>query len=125
MKIKQYADLRNKYTLPKEMLCSGNVRESKYGHVLAVGFNTKRYVYSEIGYICDESAPDVLHACACAMMELVFEMPLIKTVLLKPEMICEKICGNEEPSEELLYYSNMVLCGLNEAFKGYLSLMGK
>lgn len=122
MKIKEYAKLKDKYTLPEEMISAGNVKESQSGHVLAVGFNTKRYVYSEIGYVCDKEAPEVMHACVCALMEQVFEMPLIKTVLLKPEMIYEKICESEQPSEEVVYYSNMALCALNEAFKGYLTL---
>lgn len=121
VKIQEYASLRNKYVLPEQVESAGNVKDNKTGHVLAIGFRSKRYVYSEIGYICDEAAPDVFHACVCALMELVFEMPLIKTVLLTPDMVYSKICGEEPVTEEVTHYSNMALCALNEAFKGYLS----
>lgn len=120
MKIKKYAGMKELFALPDQMECAGNVVDKKSGHVLAVGINTKRKLYAELGYICDTEAPDALHACACAMIELVIGMPVIKTVLLTPDQIYGPICEGETPTEELIYYSNMVLCALNQAFQGYL-----
>ena len=122
MKIQEYAALRDNYKLPAQMEGAGNVLDKESGHVLAIGFNTHRDVYKELGYICDPDAPEVFHACVCAVLETVYQMPLVKTVLLTPEMAYEKICGNEKPTEEIERYTYMALCALNEGLRGYVNM---
>lgn len=106
--------------MPNMVDSIGSVVDTKTKNELAIGVHIHRDVYSGAGYICNEDAPEILHACVCALLEQIHEMPIIKTVLLKPEMIYEAIGDENEITEEIVRYSNMTLCALHEAFKGYL-----
>ena len=122
MRIQEYLKKREKYmSLPDNMDSMGTVADSQTKNELIIGVSIHRDVYSKTGYICNEDAPDELHACVCSLLEQIHEMAIIKTVLLKPEMIYEPICDGEEPTESLVRYSHMVLCALNEVFKGILA----
>ena len=120
MELERYAALREKYPLPAQMESEGHAVDKKTGHVLAVGIKTHRRLYWEAGYTCDVGAPMELHACACALMELIQGMAVIKTILLTPEMVYRPVCKGDKPTKELIYFSQMALCALNQAFQGYL-----
>lgn len=120
MKLKDYLNIKDQYSMPENIDSVGRVVDERRKNELLIGIHIHREVYSETGYICNENAPELLHACVCVLLKHIHEMPIIKTVLLKPEMIYEKICDKDEITEEIVHYSNMAMYALNEALKGYL-----
>ena len=70
-------------------------------------------------YLTD--APAELHACACAcaLLELIQDLPVIKTVLLKPEDICAKL--TDAPPEKLLRLSTLCLAALRQTLSACLT----
>lgn len=84
MKIEEYAAMRDKYPMPADAAGIGTASDPETGDVIAIGVVTRRRTYNKTGYICQKDAPAELHACACALLELVQDMPVIKTALLRP-----------------------------------------
>lgn len=125
MKIREYLDRKEQYPMLSKSDCIGRVVDIEKGLELVIGVQITRDVYSKMGYLCNEDAPELLHVCVCAMFEQIFEMPIIKTILLKPEMICQSFCEENEVSEEVKRYSVMALYALREAFKGHLKERNK
>ena len=124
MKIKDYADKKDIYTIKSNLDYDGigSVADPETNNELVIAFKIHRDVFSKTAYLCNEDAPELLHACVCSMFELIYEMPIIQTVLLTPSMIWEKLCEPEDNvTEEIRRFSTMALCGLREAFTGYLS----
>lgn len=76
--------MRDKYPMPADAAGIGTASDPETGDVIAIGVVTRRRTYNKTGYICQKDAPAELHACACALLELVQDMPVIKTVLLRP-----------------------------------------
>lgn len=120
MKIKEYADKKDLYPMLKDFDSVGNVVDPQEKNELLIGVKIGRDVYSKMGYYCNEDAPKLLHACVCALFEIIYEMPIIKTVLLTPDNITELLCEKEEVTEEMRRYAAMALYGLREAFAGHL-----
>ena len=125
MRVESYYDKREQYPMMKDFDSVGNVIDKEKNNELLVAVKIHREVYSELGYHCNEEAPQLLHACVCAMFELVFEMPIIKTVLLTLDMILELLCEKEEVTEDMRRYAAMSLYALKEAFAGYLAERNK
>ena len=98
MKVEEYAAMRDKYPMPADAAGFGTASDPETGDVIAIGVVTRRRTYNKTGYICQKDAPAELHACACALLELVQDMPVIKTVLLRPEDVCARLCGDETPA---------------------------
>lgn len=119
-KIEYYAQKKEMYPLPETMHSAGTIKDPETGYVLAVGFVEYRDTYHKCGYMCAGNVPKELNACVCALFELVQDMPIIKTKLLVPDMIVEKICEKEEATEEIKRYSTMALLALCQAFAGYV-----
>ncbi len=120
-KIKQYASMSESYTLPTQMHGAGSGFDPETGHVLAIGFVARRETYAETGYICDKNAPQKLHACVCALLSEVQDMPLIKTALLSPEVILKLLCKEVTADEEIKRWMAFSLEVLNKALESYLS----
>ena len=121
MRTNEYLEKMEQYkSLPQDMDSMGSVVDTKTGNELVIGVSIHRDVYSKTGYVCNEDAPEELHACVCSLLEQIHEMAIIKTVLLKPEMIYGPICDGKEPTEGFVRYSHMALCALHESFKGVL-----
>jgi len=121
MKTKEYSQKKDQYPMIKDFDSVGNVIDTEKNNELLLGVKIHRDVYSLMGYNLNEDAPELLHACVCAMCEVIFEMPIIKTVLLTPDNICELLCEKEEVTEEMTRYAAMALTALREAFAGHLS----
>lgn len=124
MKVEEYAALREKYPMPADAVSAGTASDPETGDVIAIGIVTRRRTYNKTGYICQKDAPAELHACACALLELVQDMPVIKTVLLRPEDVCALICGDETPAPNLLRCAALALTALRQALKGRLEECG-
>lgn len=119
--VREYLQKKEQYYgLPENMDSMGRVVDRKTNNELIIGVSVYRDLYDKTGYLCNEEAPEELHVCACSLLDHVQKMAIIKTVLLTPKEIYESICGEAEPSEELIYYSNMALCALRESLKGVL-----
>ena len=89
---------------------------------VAIGVVTRRKTYARTGYVCQKDAPAELHACACALLELIQDMPVIKTVLLKPEDICAKL--TDAPPEKLLRLSTLCLAALRQTLSACQTELG-
>ncbi len=124
MKIEEYAAMRDKYPMPADAAGIGTASDPETGDVIAIGIVTRRRTYNKTGYICQKDAPAELHACACALLELVQDMPVIKTVLLRPEDVCARLCGDETPVPSLLRRSALALAALRQALQGLLAERG-
>lgn len=124
MKIEEYAAMRDKYPMPADAAGIGTASDPETGDVIAIGIVTRRRTYNKTGYICQKDAPAELHACACALLELVQDMPVIKTVLLRPEDVCARLCGDETPAPSLLRRSALALAALRQALQGLLAERG-
>lgn len=124
MKIEEYAAMRDKYPMPADAAGIGTASDPETGDVIAIGVVTRRRTYNKTGYICQKDAPAELHACACALLELVQDMPVIKTVLLRPEDVCARLCGDETPVPSLLRRSALALAALRQALQGLLAERG-
>ena len=59
-----------------------------------------------------------------ALLELVQDMPVIKTVLLRPEDVCARLCGDETPAPSLLRRSALALAALRQSLQACLSTRG-
>lgn len=125
MNIEEYAALKDRYRMPEQVECAGNAVDRDGKKWLSIGVVTKRDTYHEVGYLCHNGAAQVFHACVCALLKQIQDMPIIKTVLLTPDDIFQLICQDEEPSEEIRYCAGMALCALREAFHGCLAMRGK
>jgi hypothetical protein len=125
MKINEYFNKKNQYPMMEDFNSIGNVVDTERSNELFIGVRIHRDVYSQLGYYCNEGAPELLHACVCAMFEIIFEMPIIKTVLLTPKDVLELLCEEDEVTEEMKRYAAMALFALREAFAGYLSERNK
>lgn len=119
MKIEEYAALRGKYPMPEDAVAVGTAADKETGDLVAIGAVTRRKTYARAGYLCRKDAPAELHACVCALLELVQDMPVIKTVLLKPEDICARL--TEAPSDELLRLSALCLAALRQTLSACLT----
>lgn len=124
MKIEEYAAMRDKYPMPADAAGIGTASDPETGDVIAIGVVTRRRTYNKTGYICQKDAPAELHACACALLELVQDMPVIKTVLLRPEDVCARLCGDETPAPSLLRRSALALAALRQSLQACLSTRG-
>lgn len=124
MKIEEYAAMRDKYPMPADAAGIGTASDPETGDVIAIGVVTRRRTYNKTGYICQKDAPAELHACACALLELVQDMPVIKTVLLRPEDVCARLCGDETPAPSLLRRAALALTALRQALQGLLAERG-
>lgn len=120
MNIEEYAALKDRYRMPEQVECAGNAVDRDGKHWLSIGVVTRRDTYYEAGYLCHNGADQVFHACVCALLKKIQDMPIIKTVLLTPEDIFQLICHGEDPNEEIRYCTSMALCALLEAFQGCL-----
>ncbi len=125
MKINEYLHKKDQYPMLKDFDSVGNVVDTEMKNELLIGVKIHRDVYSQMGYHLNEDAPELLHACVCAMFELIFEMPIIKTILLTPDAICDLLCDKEEVTDEMRRYAAMALTGLREAFAGHLAERNK
>lgn len=124
MKIEEYAAMRDKYPMPADAAGIGTASDPETGDVIAIGVVTRRRTYNKTGYICQKDAPAELHACACALLELVQDMPVIKTALLRPEDACARLCGDETPAPSLLRRAALALTALRQALQGLLAERG-
>ena len=124
MKIEEYAAMRDKYPMPADAAGIGTASDPETGDVIAIGIVTRRRTYNKTGYICQKDAPAELHACACALLELVQDMPVIKTALLRPEDVCARLCGDETPAPSLLRRSALALAALRQSLQACLSTRG-
>lgn len=124
MKIEEYAAMRDKYPMPADAAGIGTASDPETGDVIAIGVVTRRRTYNKTGYICQKDAPAELHACACALLELVQDMPVIKTVLLRPEDVCARLCGDETPAPSLLRRAALALAALRQSLQACLSTRG-
>lgn len=124
MKIEEYAAMRDKYPMPADAAGIGTASDPETGDVIAIGVMTRRRTYNKTGYICQKDAPVELHACACALLELVQDMPVIKTALLRPEDVCARLCGDETPALSLLRRAALALTALRQALQGLLAERG-
>lgn len=116
--------MRDKYPMPADAVSAGTASDPDTGDVIAIGIVTRRRTYNKTGYICQKDAPAELHACACALLELVQDMPVIKTVLLRPEDVCARLCGDETPAPSLLRRAALALTALRQALQGLLAERG-
>lgn len=116
--------MRDKYPMPADAVSAGTASDPDTGDVIAIGIVTRRRTYNKTGYICQKDAPAELHACACALLELVQDMPVIKTVLIRPEDVCARLCGDETPVPSLLRRSALALTALRQALQGLLAERG-
>lgn len=116
-----YAKKECLYPLPEIMHGAGTVRDPESGNVLAVGVSINRDTYQKCGYTCAGQVPAELHACVCALFEMIQDMPIIKTRLLTPDMISETVCGDETATEDIKRYSAMAMAALCQAFVGYVN----
>lgn len=116
--------MRDKYPMPADAAGIGTASDPETGDVIAIGVVTRRRTYNKTGYICQKDAPAELHACACALLELVQDMPVIKTVLLRPEDVCARLCGDETPASSLLRRAALALTALRQALQGLLAERG-
>ena len=121
MDLNRFLDKRDEMRLTGDFDSYGSVKDPEKGNELIVGARVYRMVYKEMGYSLNEDAPDLLHACVIAMFELVYDMPVIKTVLVDPQAIIREVCGDEEPDRDAVRYANMAVCTLNEVFKGIMA----
>lgn len=124
MKIEEYAAMRDKYPMPADAAGIGTASDPETGDVIAIGVVTRRRTYNKTGYICQKDAPAELHACACALLELVQDKPVIKTALLRPEDVCARLCGDETPAPSLLRRAALALTALRQALQGLLAERG-
>ena len=125
MKIEEYSSLRDRYRMPERVECAGNAVDRERETWLSIGVTTRRDTYQEVGYLCHDGATQTFHACVCALLSQLKDMPIIKTVLLTPEDVFRPLCQEEEPGEELRYCADMALCALREALRGCLAMRGK
>lgn len=121
MKIEEYAALRGKYPMPEDAVAVGTAVDRETGDLVAIGVVTRRKTYARTGYVCQKGAPAELHACVCALLELIQDMPVIKTVLLKPEDIFVKLGVDEQPSPALRRGSALALSALRQALSACLT----
>ena len=124
MKVEEYAAMRDKYPMPADAAGIGTASDPETGDVIAIGVVTRRRTYNKTCYICQKDAPAELHACACALLELVQDMPVIKTALLRPEDVCARLCGDETPAPSLLRRAALALTALRQALQGLLAERG-
>lgn len=122
MKLAEYAALKDRYRMPDQVECAGNAVDRERGTWLSIGVVTHRDTYQEVGYLCHDGASQTFHACVCALLRQIQDMPIIKTVLLTPESVYGPICEGEEPSREIRYCADMALCALRQALRGCLAM---
>ena len=118
--IRHYAALQSRYRLPEQMHGAGTVQDPKTGTVLAIGFQEHRETYAQCGYLCKGEAPELLHASVCALLEMVQDMPVIKTCLLSPQTLLDKLYPDGGASEQARRCCAMALAALQQAFQSYL-----
>lgn len=106
--------------MPDKIDGAGFVNDTQTGCILIVGVKVHREVYQETGYLCQGDTPDGLIACVDALMEMIQDMPVIKTGLLEADTILEKL-GEDHPSEDMKRYGAMAVAALRQAFGEYLS----
>ncbi len=121
MDLSRFLEKKDELSLTGPYDSYGSVNDPVKGNELLIGVRIYRMVYKEMGYSLNEDAPELLHACVIAMLELAYEMPVIKTMLLGPDAIIREVYGDEEPDEDGIRFANMAACALNEAFKGVVS----
>lgn len=120
MNISDYAALRGEYHVPEDAECCGSAADKERGWVLFIGAVTRRETWNRLGYICHKDADTEFHACVCSLLSLAQDMPVIKTVLLKPEDVCAPICGESKPSDTMLRASALAIAALREALHDHI-----
>lgn len=122
MKIQEYAALREEYQMPDEVECAGNAVDRETGAWLSIGARIHRDTYQKTGYLCRQDASETFHACVCSLLRQIQDMPVIKTVLLTPEMVLTPLCEEgEAPTEEMRYAASMALSALRQTLRGYIA----
>lgn len=122
MNIEEYAARKDYYRMPEQVECAGNAVDQERGTWLSIGVVTHRDTYQKVGYLCHDGASQVFHACVCALLSQIQDMPIIKTMLLTPETVYGPLCQGEIPDQEVRYCTSMALCALREAFRGCLAV---
>ena len=120
MNITEFAALRDSYPVPSDYDCGGSAVDNELGWVLFIGAVTRRETWNKLGYICHKGAPAEFHACVCSLLRLAQDMPVIKTVLLRPEDVCAPVCGGDEPTQTMLRASALALAALREAVRAHI-----
>lgn len=119
--IKHYAAMEPQYPLPELMQGAGTVRDPQTGCVLAIGVVMHRETYQKTGYLCAGDVPPELHACVCALLETVQDMPILRTRQMTPGQITDKLYPQGEPPESVRRFAAMALSALCQAFAGYVT----
>lgn len=119
MKISEYAALRGEYPMPEDADCGG-AADNERGWVLFIGAVTRRETWNRLGYVCHKDAEPEFHACVCSLLRMAKDMPVIKTVLLKPEDVCAPVCGEYKPTKTMLLASALAVAALREALKDHI-----
>lgn len=114
------SETRKIYGLPENMDSMGRVVDPETNIELIIGASIHRDLYQKTGYVCSEYAPEEFHVCICSLLEQIQGMAIIKTILLTPENVYAPICGEHEPTKEMVRYSQMAICALREVLKGIL-----
>ena len=120
MKISEYAALRGEYPMPEDADCGGGAADNERGWVLFIGAVTRRETWNRLGYVCHKDAEPEFHACVCSLLRMAKDMPVIKTVLLKPEDVCAPVCGEYKPTKTMLLASALAVAALREALKDHI-----
>ncbi len=120
MKISEYAALRCEYPMPEDADCGGGAADNERGWVLFIGAVTRRETWNRLGYVCHRDAEPEFHACVCSLLRMAKDMPVIKTVLLKPEDVRAPLCGEKEPAQDMLLASALAVAALREALKDHI-----
>lgn len=121
MKISEYAAMRDEYPIPEDADCGGSAVDNELGWLLFIGAVTRRETWSRLGYVCHKEANSEFHACVCSLLSMAKDMPVIKTVLLKPEDVCAPVCGESKPTQTMLRASTLAIAALREALRSHIA----
>ena len=120
MKTSEYAALRGEYPIPEDADCGGAAADNERGWALFIGAVTRRETWNRLGYVCHKDAEPEFHACVCSLLRMAKDMPVIKTVLLKPEDVCAPVCSEYKPTKTMLLASALAVAALREALKDHI-----
>ena len=106
--------------MPEDADCGGAAADNERGWALFIGAGTRRGTWNRLGYVCRRVAEPEFHACVCSLLRMAKDMPVIKTVLLKPEDVCAPLCGENKPTKTMLRASALAVAALREALKDHI-----
>lgn len=112
--------MRDEYPIPEGADCGGIAIDKERGWVLFIGAVTHRETWNRLGYICHNEADPEFHACVCSLLGMAKDMPVIKTVLLKPEDVCSSLCGENEPAQAMLHASAFAIAALRKTLSDHI-----